>query len=170
MVAPFLAVLIEAYLDLPKKTTLFILSLAFISSVIGKSVGKGLISMGAGFLVAYIGAGEDFYPRLPLGIQSLADGIPIATAILGVLILGEVFKGIEDEWIAGLSRVRIETVRSHGDQGLKRSDIRRILPVVGRPAVIGTAIGALPALDQHWRPRLVKQAIAGVTRRSNRNW
>ena len=144
--APFLAVLVESYLHLPEKTALLVLSLAFISSVIGKSVGKGLISMGAGLLVAYVGTGEDFYPRLSMGSQALAEGIPIATAVLGVLILGEVFKGIEDQWNAGLSRDRVETTRIRGDQGLKRSDIRRILPVIGRSAVIGTAIGALPGV------------------------
>ncbi|MDF0600247.1 tripartite tricarboxylate transporter permease [Psychromarinibacter sp. C21-152] len=89
--APFLAVMVEAYLDLPEKTALLILSLAFISSVIGRSVGKGLISMGLGLLVAYVGTGDDFYPRLSFGTQTLADGFPVATVILGVLILGEVF-------------------------------------------------------------------------------
>ena len=96
--APFLAVLVEAYLDLPEKTALLVLSLAFIASVIGDSVGKGLISMGLGLLAVYIGTGEDFYPRLTMGTQTLAQGFPVATAILGVLILGEVFKSIEDLW------------------------------------------------------------------------
>ena len=52
--APFLAILVERYLDLPEKTALLILSLAFIASVIGGSVGKGLISLGLGLLAAYI--------------------------------------------------------------------------------------------------------------------
>ena len=144
--APFLAVLVEAYLDLPEKTALLILSLAFISSVIGSSVGKGLISMGAGLLFAYIGTGEDFYPRLSMGSQTLAEGVPIATAVLGVLILGEVFKGIEDQWVAGASRIQGSGTPITGDQGLKLSEIRRILPIIGRSAVIGTAIGALPGV------------------------
>ena len=64
--APFLAILVERYLDLPEKTALLILSLAFIASVIGRSVGKGLVSMGLGLLAAYVGIGE-----VPKSIEDL---------------------------------------------------------------------------------------------------
>ena len=60
--APFLAILVEAYLDLPEKTGLLILSLSFIAAVIGGSPSKGLISIGLGLLAVYVGTGEDFYP------------------------------------------------------------------------------------------------------------
>ena len=144
--APFLAILVEAYLDLPEKTALLIFSLAFISSVIGNSVGKGLISMGLGLFAAYVGTGEDFYPRLSMGTQTLAEGFPITTAVLGVLILGEVFKGIEDlrhEQKSGKPRA---PTGDRGDQRLSRRDIRRLAPYIGRSALIGTAIGALPGI------------------------
>ena len=101
--APFLAILVERYLDLPEKTALLILSLAFIAAVMGRSVGKGLIALGLGLLVAMVGSGEEFYPRLSLGTEVLADGFPIVTVILGVLILGEVFKTLEEIWSERLS-------------------------------------------------------------------
>ncbi|WP_171672673.1 tripartite tricarboxylate transporter permease [Ruegeria sp. HKCCD4884] len=144
--APFLAVLVEAYLDLPEKTALLVLSLAFIASVIGDSVGKGLISMGLGLLAVYIGTGEDFYPRLTMGTQTLAQGFPVATAILGVLILGEVFKSIEDLWHDHRRTQKRLSYNEIGDQHLSRSDLRRITPYIARSAVIGTAIGALPGV------------------------
>ena len=144
--APFLAILVEAYLDLPEKTALLILSLAFISSVIGKSVGKGLISMGLGLFAAYVGTGEDFYPRLSMGTQALAEGFPIVTAVLGVLILGEVFKGIEDLWHEQKSGGLPAPMKERGDQRLSRREIRRLAPYIGRSALIGTAIGALPGI------------------------
>lgn len=144
--APFLAVLVERYLDLPEKTALLILSLAFIASVIGNSVGKGLISMGLGLLAVYIGTGEDFYPRLSLGTQTLAQGFPVATAVLGVLILGEVFKSFEDLWHEARANTRVAEPAQAGDQRLHWADIRRIAPYVARSAVIGTAIGALPGI------------------------
>ena len=65
--APFLAVLVESYLDFPEKTALILVSLAFIASVIGKSVAKGLIAASLGLLFAYVGTGEDFTPRLTMG-------------------------------------------------------------------------------------------------------
>ena len=144
--APFLAILVERYLDLPEKTALLILSLAFIASVIGKSVGKGLISMGLGLLAAYIGTGEDFYPRLSFGTQPLAQGFPIATAVLGVLIIGEVFKSIEDLWQEKRKSGALEANQASGDQRLHWADIRRLLPFISQSAVIGTAIGALPGI------------------------
>ncbi|MDN3722262.1 tripartite tricarboxylate transporter permease [Roseibium salinum] len=145
--APFLAVMVEAYLDLPEKTALLILSLAFISSVIGRSVGKGLISMGLGLLVAYIGTGEDFfYPRLSFGTRTLAEGFPVATVILGVLILGEVFRSFEDLWMERRQTRPAPSVEPRGDQRLHWADIRRLAPYIGRSALIGTAIGALPGI------------------------
>lgn len=144
--APFLAVLVERYLDLPEKTALLILSLAFIAAVIGGSVGKGLISLGLGLLVAYIGTGEDFYPRLSMGTQTLAQGFPIAAVVLGVLILGEVFRSIEDLWYQSRQSSAPHAIEQSGDQKLHWSDIRKLLPYVARSAVIGTAIGALPGI------------------------
>ncbi|WP_121632299.1 tripartite tricarboxylate transporter permease [Tropicibacter alexandrii] len=144
--APFLAVLVERYLDLPEKAALLILSLGFIASVIGNSVGKGLISMGLGLLAVYIGTGEDFYPRLSLGTQTLAQGFPVATAVLGVLILGEVFKSLEDLWYDARANKPVTEPAQSGDQRLHWADIRRIAPYIARSAVIGTAIGALPGI------------------------
>ena len=115
--APFLAVLVESYLDLPEKAALLILSLAFIAAVIGGSVGKGLISMGLGLLAAMIATGEDFYPRLTMGSPALAEGFPIATAILGVLILGEVFKSIEDMIRSGIQSAPRPAATVAGDRG-----------------------------------------------------
>jgi len=72
--APFLAIMVESYLDLPEKTALLILSLSFIAAVIGGSPGKGLISIGLGLMAVYVGTGQDFYPRLSMGTEELARG------------------------------------------------------------------------------------------------
>ncbi|WP_171179620.1 tripartite tricarboxylate transporter permease [Ruegeria sp. HKCCD8929] len=144
--APFLALLVEAYLDLPEKTALLILSLSFIAAVIGGSPAKGLISTGLGLLAAYVGTGEDFYPRLSMGSPSLSQGFPIATAVLGVLIIGAVLKELEDLWRRKRDSGEIPAHKDEGDQRLHGADIRRLLPYVGRSALIGTAIGALPGI------------------------
>ena len=65
--APFLAILVESYLDLPEKTALIILSLSFIAAVVGASPAKGLLACGLGLFFVYVGTGEDFYPRLSMG-------------------------------------------------------------------------------------------------------
>jgi putative tricarboxylic transport membrane protein len=144
--APFLAILVEAYLDLPEKTALLILSLSFIAAVIGGSPAKGLISAGLGLLAVFIGTGEDFYPRLSMGTPQLAQGFPITTAVLGVLIIGAVFTGLEELWHEKRQSGQIAVIHDSGDQRLHWADIRRLAPYIARSAVVGTAIGALPGI------------------------
>ena len=143
--APFLAIMVEKFLDLPEKTALLILSLAFISVVIGGSVGKGIISMGLGLLAAMIATGEDFHPRLTLGQEQLAQGVPIAAAVLGVLILGEVFKALEDIY-RGEAKSSQTTTAAAKTSKLTRAELRRLLPYIARSAGIGTVVGALPGV------------------------
>ena len=143
--APFLAILVERFLDLPEKTALLILSLAFISSVIGGSVGKGIISMGLGLLFVMVATGEDFYPRLTMGQETLSQGIPITAAILGVLIIGEVFKALEDIYQGEAEARRMETSKTD-ISGLTLASLRKLSPHIFRSAIIGTCIGALPGL------------------------
>lgn len=144
--APFLAVMVERLLDLPEKTALLILSLAFISAVIGGSAGKGLISMGLGLLAAAVGTGEDFYPRLSLDTEALSRGFPIGAAVLGVLILGEIFVSLEDMWRRTRRGLALRIGTDRGSQRLTARDRRALRPVIARSAAIGTAIGALPGV------------------------
>lgn len=144
--APFLAVLVERFLDFPEKAALIILSLAFVSAVVGKSVWKGLIGALLGMFFAFVGTGEDGYPRLSLNTEGLGNGFPLISAVLGVLIIGEVFKALEDMWREMRETSKITIVEEQGDNKLHLADIRRILPFIGISAVIGTIIGALPGI------------------------
>ena len=143
--APFLAVAVERQLDLPEKSALILLSLTFIAAVVGRSVAKGLIAAALGLLVASIGTGESFDPRMTGGLDVLAPGIPVITVVLGVLILGEVFKSIEDMWRETRAGGVVTQLRAEGPQGLGPV-WRRLVPHIGRSAVIGTVIGALPGV------------------------
>ena len=145
--APFLAIAVEAYLDFPEKAALIVLSLAFISAVVGDSVWKGLLSALFGMFVAYIGTGEDNHPRLSFGSDALASGLPLIGVVLGVLILGEVFKALEDMWREKRATDAIAAMPAEsGENRLRFRDIRRIAPFVGISAFIGTMIGALPGI------------------------
>ena len=144
--APFLAILVEKFLDFPEKAALIILSLAFVSAVVGSNVWKGMLAALLVLFIAYIGTGEDGHPRLSMGSDSLAAGFPLISAVLGVLILGEVFKSLEDMWREMKDTSSITHVEVKGDNKLHLSDIRRILPFIGISASIGTMIGALPGI------------------------
>ena len=145
--APFLAITVERYLDLPEKTALIILSLTFIAAVVGNSAAKGVISGCLGLLFAYIGTGEDFYPRLTMGIPALATGFPVTAAILGVLIFGEVFKAIEEMWQTRrkASHARIAPMDRERNR-LTFPEVHRLLPYIASSALVGTIIGALPGI------------------------
>lgn len=144
--APFLAIVVERYLDLPEKTALLLLSMAFIASVIGRSAGKGLISVGLGLLAAYVGTGEDFTPRLTFGTEALSQGFSVASAVLGVLIVGEVFKSMEDIYRDGVAKVTAGASAMPQQAGVSYALLKQIAPYIGRSAVIGTVVGALPGV------------------------
>ncbi len=144
--APFLAVLVERFLDYPEKAALIVLAMAFIAAVVGTSVIKGLLSALLGMFIATIGTGDDSTPRLTFGIAGLAGGFPLVAAVLGVLILGEIFKSIEEIALSHREDKALPSVRQHGDNKLHLRDVRRLAPYIGVSAVIGTIIGALPGI------------------------
>jgi len=144
--APFLAIMVESYLDLPEKAALILLSLCFIAAIVGKPVSKGLIAVGFGLFAASIGSGEDFYPRLTGNLVELSGGFPIACAILGTLVIGEVFFAlhqIRGEIATGGRPVRHEVT---GDNSLPFAEKRRLMRYILPSAAIGTTIGALPGI------------------------
>jgi len=145
--APTLAVLIEAVLDLPEKSALIILSLSFMAAVSGKSVTKGLMVGALGMLLALVGttlSGQG--ARMTLGLAGLSNGFPLTSAILGVLVLGEVFCGIEDRVQNRKQGRSVEEFPTDKDNTFGWSDIKSLLPTIFRSAGIGTAIGALPGI------------------------
>ena len=95
---------------------------------------------------ATIGTGEDSTPRLTFGINALAGGFPLIAAVLGVLILGEIFKTIEELAVSHRDEKAPPSVKQHGDNKLHLRDIRKLLPYIAVSAPIGTLIGALPGI------------------------
>jgi putative tricarboxylic transport membrane protein len=147
LTAPVLAVLIETVLDLPEKSALIILSLSFMAAVAGKSPVKGLIVGVLGMFLALMGTTLSGYgPRLTFGIIALGNGLPLTSAILGVLIIGEVFIGIEKAAKDHITHNGVLPELPKGDTSFGWKDIKRIMPRVATSAVIGTMIGALPGI------------------------
>lgn len=144
--APFLAVFVEAYLDFPEKAALIILSLTFIAAVMGKSVAKGLIAVGLGLFVAFIGTGEDFYPRLSLGVDAIGGGFPIASVVLGTLILGEVLNAMIEARNQAETTGKVEQIQLHDSGTLTLSERLKLFPYILPSAFIGTVVGALPGI------------------------
>lgn len=144
--APFLAVLVEAHLGFSEKAALIILSLSFVAAIVGSSPMKGVIAAALGLLVATIGNGQDFYPRLSMNTDFLADGFPVITVVLGILVIGEVILSFERIWEDRRSDSIEAEVKQSGDNSFGWKDRRRLMPFISVSAVVGTVVGALPGI------------------------
>lgn len=145
--APFLAIVVESYLGFTEKAALIILSLSFVAAVVGKSPLKGLFAAFLGIFIASVGTGQDSYPRLSFGTDTLQSGVPLITAVLGVLILGEVLYAFEEMYRARRDQPT-GAPEEAPDSGarLTMRERRSLLPYIGVSAGIGTMIGALPGI------------------------
>lgn len=147
LTAPVLAVLIESVLDLPEKAALIILSLSFMAAVAGSAPLKGLMIGVLGMLLALMGSTlSGNGPRMTFGIAELGNGLPLSSAILGVLIIGEVFIGIEETARDRIAKIKPIANHAHGDNRFRWADIKQIMPVIFSSTIIGTVIGALPGI------------------------
>ncbi len=144
--APFLALAVEAHLGFTEKAALIILSMSFVAAVVGGSPMKGLISAALGLFVASIGTGEDNYPRLSMGFDFLSDGVALTTAVLGVLIVGEVFYSFEEMWRHRRARSTPPEPPERGESRLTFAERKKLFPFIGVSAAIGTIVGALPGI------------------------
>jgi putative tricarboxylic transport membrane protein len=144
--APFLAIFVESYLGFAEKAALIVLSLSFVAAVVGASPMKGLMAGFFGILLASVATGQDLYPRMSMGTSFLSNGFPLTTAVLGVLIMGEVIHSFEQMWRNRRSD-KIDTVLpASRDNSLSWAERRQLLPYISVSALVGTAIGALPGI------------------------
>ena len=72
--------------------------------------------------------------------------MPLITAVLGVLILGEVLFAFEQMWRDRQSDQPPFEVSQSRDNKLTWKDRRKLMPFISVSAVIGTGIGALPGI------------------------
>ncbi len=146
MTAPVLAIMIESALDLPEKAALIILSLSFMAAVAGNSPLKGLTVGVLGMLAALVGSTlSGNGPRMTFGIPELGNGLPLSSAILGILIIGEVFIGIEESAKARATEIKAVLGRAK-DNAFPWSEKRALLKRIFVSSCIGTGIGALPGI------------------------
>ena len=144
--APFLALSIEKYLGLPEKSALMILSLSFVAVVVGKDTFKGLLAACFGLLVASVATGTDAYPRLSLGSDVLASGLPTIAVVIGVLVVSEIFISIEDMCRSARTQRDALAQQQAGDSTLSMRERRKLIPFIGTSMCIGTVVGALPGI------------------------
>ena len=131
----------------PEYFAVYCCAFVIISSVIGRSVLKGVASTAFGILLSTIGLDPiSAEPRFDFGIVDLQGGLSLVPLLLGVFVLSEVFIRVADRssLVSGVAIAPAST--NPDDQRLSWPELRRSLPVIARSTGVGTLIGMLPGV------------------------
>ena len=130
----------------PEYFALYLAAFIIIGSVIGSSIAKGLISAGAGALVAMIGIDPILgTPRLDFGYQELHAGISLVPLLIGMFVLSEIAIQVERTARKREGSKSVPVAAADGDR-LTFREFRRCIPVMLRSSAIGAVVGLLPGL------------------------
>ncbi|WP_062430829.1 tripartite tricarboxylate transporter permease [Herbidospora daliensis] len=118
---------------------LAILAFTAVSSVLSRSVVRGLASLGIGLVIGLIGIDQQTgQARLTLGIPQLLDGVDVVVVAVGLFALGEVL------YVASRLRHGHPEVIPVGRAFMGRSDWARSWRPWLRGTALGFPFGALP--------------------------
>src|SRR5690606_35536924 len=119
---------------------LMLFAMAAVSSLTGKSVGKGLFVTMLGLAVSTVGVDlQSGLARYTLGFPPLEEGIDFLVVVVGLFAIGEVLAGIE-EFLRGDT----EVLRIKGRLWLTRDEWQRSRAPILRGSIIGFFKGVLP--------------------------
>lgn len=126
----------------PEMTWLVILGLTSIGWVIGENPQKGLMATAIGGMLATIGMTPSTgRVRYTFGTVNLMSGINFVPLVIGVFGFSKVIDMVIKRSETGAFTDKKITIR---ESLLDRSEMKRILPVVGRSGIMGTFVGMLP--------------------------
>ncbi|MDE0537826.1 MAG: tripartite tricarboxylate transporter permease [Rhodospirillales bacterium] len=129
----------------PELFAVYLTAFIVISSVVGSSIIKGLISTAAGIIIATIGTDPiSATARLDFGILNFQSGMSLVPLLIGMFVLSEIALQLEQSKGGSGSIVLRESDKS--DNTFTFAELRRCLPVMMRSSVIGAVIGILPGL------------------------
>ncbi|ADG93265.1 protein of unknown function DUF112 transmembrane [Arcobacter nitrofigilis DSM 7299] len=117
--------------------------LTLIASLTGKHVVKGLIAGLVGLLVGTIGFSDNGILRGTMGLDILADGIPVIPAMMGMFAASELFKLVKSEFLVedeSQRKVRISYIL----KGFRKAFSYPVILIRG--SLIGVIIGAVPGV------------------------
>lgn len=137
LVAPFSRLALE--FGTPELALVAVLGMALITAFSGKSVGKALVSVGLGVLVATVGIDQGAgIQRFTFGIPYLFGGISLVPMVMGAYGLTEI--------LSQVSRTKAGPTKplTVGRLLPNRTDLRRSAAPFARGSVIGFFMGLLP--------------------------
>ena len=130
----------------PEYFAVYLAAFLVVSSVVGPSIIKGIISTAAGIVAAMIGTDPmEGVPRLDFGLLNFQSGLTLVPLLVGMFVMSEL--SLQAERIArekGSFSLAAKLVP--GGDRLQLAEFKRIIPVILRSSAIGAIIGILPGL------------------------
>lgn len=117
--------------------------LTLIASLRGRHIARGLLAGAFGILFGMIGYNSAGFLRGTMGIDVLADGVPVVPAMIGMFAASQLFGLVGTEYL-----IESEGARKISSAGIRRG-MRLALSYPGvliRGSLIGVLIGALPGV------------------------
>jgi putative tricarboxylic transport membrane protein len=131
----------------PEYTAVYFCAFVIISSVIGSSIAKGMISTLLGILFAMIGYDSiTAEQRYTFGYDRLEDGLSFVPVLLGLFVMSEVLIQVENRIAIKGDTSIAPPSRNPEDNRLTWPELKSILPTIARSTGYGTVIGALPGI------------------------
>ncbi len=118
-------------------------ALFVVASISGDQLGRGVITLLLGLLLATIGSDAYFgSERFAFGTIPLLSGISVLPLLVGLFALSEIFYRLLVPAHAGTDEDRNPATGQH----LTRSEFMANFPVIVKGSLIGTVLGAIPGI------------------------
>ena len=130
----------------PEYFGIYMMAFVVISSVISKSIIKGLLSTLFGAMISLIGDDPiTGMPRMTLGIYELESGFSLVPLLIGLFVISEVMAQAETLNSEGLNVAK--TSGDDPDAGrLTWAEFKRCIPLMFRSSGLGAVVGMMPGL------------------------
>ena len=127
----------------PEYFAVHVMAFLVIGSVVGASVLKGLLATILGIAAALVGLDPiTGQPRWTFGSLELEGGLRLVPLLVGLFVVSELMVRAE----AAIRGAPPAPALPRGGAGLRLAEAVRLLPVIGRSALYGSAIGIMPGL------------------------
>ncbi len=125
----------------PEYFALALFGLSMVAAVGGDSASKNLLAGASGVLLATIGLDlTTGVERFTFNVPALSDGLDFIPVLVGLFAVSELFERISQR------HVKLEAIKLNALKLPTLADFRKCAKAIGLSSVLGTFIGALPAL------------------------
>jgi putative tricarboxylic transport membrane protein len=127
----------------PEIAAIMFMSLVIVSVTATGPVLKGLLMLGVGLWLGFVGADPfSAMERYTFGTTELYDGFHLIPMLIGLFALPEIFNAVRS---GDRARARVASLVGERMTG---AELKRSMPTIFRSTAIGTVVGLIPGLGQ----------------------